>query len=141
MKTDLLPYLYQASFFGAVGMGIFALRKLTAKPLHSSVASCTEITHFYPAIAATLSEIAQISTKETELDALLACVKCIANEDRSHTSAAQWKISRSSSHAVALARKICKTSSHEDAFTVHEEVCPLLEKQLEDLLMNHLLSK
>lgn len=136
----------QASFFATLGLGAYAIRKLTTLEVHPLIVSeFPEIEHQCANIAATLSQIGSI-TNESAFRDILSLMRRIIAADQSSGPRAQWDISRDSAELLRIAKIACaKEPTSDDAYrssmTAQEETLPQLQSQLDDLLHNHLLAR
>lgn len=141
------PIAMQASFFAAMGLGVYTLRRLSTVPLHPSVAACPEIAQKHPAIAETLSQLAKLDDGDA-FHAVLRMVAAVVSIDEQGGPAAQWHISRQNTQIVRRAKSMCSSTNAlktDDAFRValncQEETIPQLESHLDNLLHNHILRR
>lgn len=136
----------QASFFATLGLGAYAIRKLTAAELHPLIVSeFPDIEQECANLAATLSQLGALAEEAAFRDILLVMRRILA-ADRSSGPRAQWDISRDSAELLRLAKAACaKAPLSDDAYrsSMHaqEETLPQLQGQLDDLLHNHLLAR
>lgn len=138
----------QASFFGAIGLGAYVLRRLSTPALHPIVMEGPDLSKQYPALAASASKLAALGDEEG-LRHLVAKLAHVVQLDRARAPAAQWQISRLSSEIVADANRMCseaikRTPTEEGLRHVlecQEDVVPQLRGHLDNLLHNHLLAR
>lgn len=143
----LRPVALQGAFFGAIGLGVYALRRLSARPLDERVASRPILAARHPAMAASLSQLARLADADA-FDAVLVTACEIAEHDRSGDPKSQWHIARLSTQLVRQVEEICNKADRDtsdavfrDSIACREEVVPALQTQLETILHNHLLSR
>ena len=136
----------QASLFATLGLGAYALRRLTHEPLHPIVMEHSNVVARYPSLAAAVSRLHVLQNDEG-LRHILEQLSRIAEMDAGRSPAAQWQISRMSGDVARDARAMCRKASEsksEEMFravlTCTDEVVPQIEGHLENLLHNHLLA-
>ena len=140
------PVALQASLFGAIGIGLYAMRRLTAVELHSSVRESADLVANYPALAASTSRMAIIANDD-EMQCLVEKLSLIAELGaNTGNHAAQWHLSRLNAEVVHDAHQICRRAARDGttfraASECQEDVVPPLQGHLDDLLHNHLLSR
>ena len=141
------PVTLQASLFGSIGIGLYALRRLTAVELHPSVREgCPDLVANYPALAATTSRMATVADDD-EMQRLVKKLSLIAElAANTGNHAAQWHLSRLNAEVVNDAHQICRRAARDgttfrEASEAQEDVVPQLQGHLDDLLHNHLLAR
>ena len=136
----------QAAFFGTLGLGAYALRRLTAAEPHPLLVSdFADIQEHCPNLAATLSQLGGMVDEDALRD-MLVVMRRILVADRSSGPRAQWEISRDSAELLRLAKAACaKAPLSDDAYRAsmraQQDTLPQLQGQLDDLLHHHLLAR
>ena len=141
-------WIAQGTALAGLGAAAFALRALRSAAPHPLVADeCPELVRAFPDLALAASQLATLDD-EAALRALLGKLREVVRLDATRGAAAQWSISRLSAEIVRDAERMCANApvAHSDevfraALTCREEVVPLLQGQLDDLLHNHLLAR
>lgn len=146
-RKMMRPIALQASFFGALGLGAYVVRRLSSPVLHPVVAQHTHLVQHLPALTATISQLGALGSDES-LASLVKKVLCVVDLDQSHSPTAQWQIARLNSEIVEDAKRMCHvlSTTHSDelfrtVLDCQQEVVPQLEAHLDNLLHNHLLER
>lgn len=141
------PVALQASILGGLGLGAYALRRLSTPALHPMVAERVDLVRHSPALAATVSQLAAIGD-EDGLRRLVDKLVRVVHIDLALGPAAQWQISRLNTEIANDAKRMCRTVSvahSNEMFRIvldcQNEVIPQMQTHLDNLLHNHLLSR
>jgi hypothetical protein len=148
-KPEMLRgMLVQGSALAGLGVAALALRRLRTAPPHPIVVEeCPELVQRFPDLATAASQLADLGD-DAALRALVRKLASIVRLDAARGPTAQWSISRLSSEVVHDATRMCRAApvaSSDEVFRAalhcRDEVVPLLQGQLDDLLHNHLLAR
>jgi hypothetical protein len=147
-SLPLRPLALQAGLFAGLGLGVYALRRLMAQPVHPVVLEeSPRLASDFPALAQALSKLGALGD-EPALRALARKAERIAELDAANGPASQWQITRLSVEVVRDARAMCRAapSAHSnDVFCAvldcQDEAIPQLQEHLDNLLHNHLLAR
>ena len=147
MLNHAKPLLLQAAFFGALYKGAQVLRKYVQTPLHPLVASRPELVTYGEGLADSLTQLAMVE-HPVAMKAILDKVCDLIAHASSTNLKAQSHISKLIVEIVHDSKYMLRcvdVSSSDELFrkvqTCREEVLPLLESQLDDILHNHLLDR
>lgn len=137
---------------GVAGIGYFALRRALHMDPHPLVVQhAAAIVRTYPSLALELTPLAQLAVETGRVDAfldLLHTLDAVRAEDVRPTLASQHRIQRLSTQvqgkAKALAQGVSARSSestHRLQFACFEDTLPQLERHMDTVLHNHILSR
>tara|TARA_B100001540_G_scaffold300581_1_gene306197 strand:+ start:1080 stop:1529 length:450 start_codon:yes stop_codon:yes gene_type:complete len=137
---------------GVAGIGYFALKRaLHADPHPLVMEHAAAVARAYPSLALELTPLAQLAVETDRVDAfvgLLRTLEAVRSEDVNPTLASQHRIQRLSTHlqaqAHALAQGVSPRSSestHRLQFACLEDTLPQLERHMDTVLHNHILSR
>lgn len=141
------PYLLQGMFVGALSVGISQLGKLAQEPIQECVKTYPRVVK-YANVASTFSQFVRLSCpSEEEVQHLLRLMDMYLQYDETAPLDAQGQMSRILPRIRRRMDAICDKDMlnlTDDSFrgmlTCKDEIIPLMEAQLDDILHNHMLT-
>ena len=146
---NVIHFATQASTIACVGAGSLALNFLFAPRIHPIVREREELVKHFPVLAASLSRLVVLDDEEG-MRRTLDSVDHFVELDRKHgrEAASQWRMSRVASEILESARQMCKAAPslrsddmYRNVILCLDDAIPLIERNLEDVLHNHLLAR
>lgn len=148
MLNQAKPLLLQAAFFGALYKGAQVLRKFVQTPMHPLVAARPELVVYEGGgLADSLTQLAMVEhpvAMQAILNKVCALVAHASSKDlkaQSHISNLIAEIVHDSKYMLGCVNVSSSDELFRKVQTCREEVLPLLEAQLDDILHNHLLDR
>lgn len=146
---DVLRLATQASALACVGAGSLALSYIFTPRIHDSVREHTELVQHFPVLAASISRLVVLGDDEG-MRRLLEAVDRLVALDCKHgrDAASQWRIARITTEILETARQMCRDApclksdeAYRNVVLCLDDAIPAIERNLEDVLYNHLLAR
>lgn len=144
-------FVVEIATLALAGGGMFIAKRLMPLPrLHPLIAKREFIVKHEAGIALVLSQLAELEMSTEHMQTLIDLIEQVVHEAHNSSHSSQGRISRLNCEVIRLAHQMCDhvTFSHSASLSharcvliAREDIIPVLESMLQNVLHNHLLSR